>query len=177
MTCSLSNRQSKFIVIGKIEKAHGISGHVKVKPITDYPPRFKFLSTVKIETPTGEMQKLDIASASVRDRSVILKFDGIVTRDQAEALRGSFIYIPKEEALPLDKGSFYHFEIVGFEVKTQQGVRFGNVEEVLDLPANAVLVVKNGEREFLIPVIKDVVKKIDKESCEIIIDPIEGLLD
>ena len=168
---------SDFVAIGVIEKAHGIKGDVKVKPITDYPPRFESLNKVIIERLHGEIEELEISKVLVREKVIYLGLKGIDTRDDAQALRGAFINIKKEEVLPLEEGRFYHFEILGFEVKKTSGEILGNLEEVMDLPANAVLVVKNESREYLIPVIQEVVKKIDMERGEVIIEPMEGLLE
>lgn len=170
-------RLPDFVAIGIIEKAHGIKGDVKVKPVTDNPPRFKSLSTVNVEPPAGEMKELEVSKVLVRGNVVYLNFKGIDTRDKAQALRGAFINVKKEDVLPLEEGRFYHFEILGFEVKTTSGEFLGKVEEVMDLPANAVLVVKNQNREYLIPVIQDVVKKMDMENGEIVIKTMEGLLE
>lgn len=170
-------RLPDFVAIGRIDKAHGVKGDVRVKPITDYPPRFKNLNRVIVEPLSGEMEELEISSVSVRENIVYLHFKGINSREQAQIFRGALINIKREEVLPLKEGEFYHFEIVGFVVKTVSGQILGNVHEVLDMPANAVLVVKNDVREHLIPVIRDVIKKIDKENGEIIVEPIEGLLE
>ena len=170
-------RLPDFVAIGIIEKAHGIKGDVKVRPVTDYPPRFKSLNKVIVERPAGEIEEFEISKILVRENVVYLNFKGIDTRDEAQSLRGAFINIKKEDILPLEDGRFYHFEILGFVVKTISGEVLGNVEEVLDLPANAVLVVKRENREYLIPVIQNVVKKMDMEREEIIIEPMEGLLE
>ncbi len=166
-----------FVTIGVIEKAHGIKGNVKVKPNTDYPPRFESLKTVIVERPDREMEELEVSKVLVRDDVIYLGLKGIDTRDAAQALRGAFINIKKEDVLPLEEGRFYHFEILGFEVKKTSGELLGKIEEVMDLPANAVLVVKDENREYLIPAIQDVVKKIDMERGEIMIEPMDGLLE
>ena len=170
-------RLSDFVAIGVVEKAHGVKGDVKVRPVTDYPPRFKSLHKVIVEAPAGEVEELEISKVLVCGNVVYLNFKGIDTRDKAQALRGALINVKKEDVLPLEEGRFYHFEILGFEVKTTSGEFLGNVEEVMDLPANAVLVVKNKNREYLIPVIQDVVKKMDMGNGEIIIESMEGLLE
>lgn len=170
-------RTPDFVTIGRIVKAHGIKGAVKVKPITDYPPRFKKLKTVFLELSGGEIEKHDISEVLVRENVIYLHFKGIESRENANALSGALINIKGEDVLPLQEDEFYHFEVIGFVVKTESGQVIGEVHEVLDMPANAVLVVRDAMQEHLIPVIKDVIKKIDKPGGEIIIEPMEGLLD
>ena len=166
-----------FVAIGIVEKAHGIKGKVRVKPITDYPPRFKLLESVIIENRSGESRRLAVSEISVGDRVVYLRLESIETREEAEQLRGTYLGIRRDEVLTLEDDRFYHFEIIGFNVITVSGREIGYVEEVMDLTANAVLVVRNVGCESLIPVIKDVIKEIDKDNRKILIDPINGLID
>ncbi|MFQ5769999.1 MAG: ribosome maturation factor RimM [bacterium] len=173
----MRKQQPEFIVVGLIEKPHGVQGEVKVRPLTDYPQRFKQLNSVLIEPRQGEIKEIEISKVSIRGNFVYLTFKGIDTREKAKALQDTYINIKRENILPLEKGRFYHFEVIGFAVKTTAGKNVGYVEGVMDLPANAVFVVKNKRQEFLIPVIKDVVQVIDKEAREIIIHPLAGLLD
>lgn len=170
-------RVPDFVTIGRIVKAHGIKGAVKVKPVTDYPPRFKKLKTVFLEFPGGEMGKQEISAVLVRENIIYLQFKEIESREKANALRGALINIKGEDVLPLPENEFYHFEVIGFVVKTDAGQIIGEVHEVLDMPANAVLVVRDAAHEHLIPVIREVIERIDKLSGEIIIKPMEGLLE
>ena len=156
----MRKQQTEFIVIGLIEKPHGVQGEVKVRPLTDFPPRFKQLTSVLIEPRQGEIKEIGISKVSIRGKFVYLTFKGINTREKAKALQGAYVNIKRENILPVEKGRFYHFEVIGFAVKTTAGKNVGYVEEVMDLPSNAVFVVKNKRQEFLIPVIKDAVKDI-----------------
>ncbi len=166
-----------FIAVGYVEKAHGVKGELKVRPMTDQPSRFGILDSVQIETRDGQTSTHDIEVVQVRSGSVILKLAGVDSRDAAAALRGAYINIPREEALPLDEGEFYYFEVIGFEVLTLEGQRLGIIEEVMDLPANAVLRVVEGGKEYLIPVIPEVIDTVDRDGERIVINPIAGLLD
>jgi 16S rRNA processing protein RimM len=165
------------VIIGQIVRPRGVKGEVNVKPLTDFPPRFKQLETVFLELPQGEIRELKMTKASVRGNFVCLNFAGIDTREQAAALNGAYLKIRRAEVLPLAEGSFYQFELIGLEVKTSTGEKVGVVDEVLEFPANSVLVVKAEAKSFLIPVIRNVIKEVKKDAGEIIINVIDGLLD
>ena len=167
----------EFIVIGQIIRPHGVRGELKVKPLTDYPARFQELDIVRIEFPDGKSQEYKINRVAMHNNLLNLALEGVNTRDQAEALRLAYVIITRDELLPLESGQFYHFELIGCFVRTMDGRELGQVKEIMTLTANDVLVVKSSESEFLIPMIKDVIKNIDTESAEIVIEPIEGLLD
>ncbi len=166
-----------YIIVGEVVRAHGVRGGVKVKPISDFPHRFSQLKKVVVEMPRGPTTELEIVSAAVRKNFVFLTLSGIDSREKAQALQGGFLKIPSAQAAPLADDEFYHFEVIGFEVQTTAAQSLGLVEEVLALPANDVLVVQANEREYLIPVIKDVIKKIDRPARRITIEAIAGLLD
>lgn len=166
-----------FVAVGYVEKAHGIKGELKIQPLTDHPSRFGVLRSVQVEMRDGQTRVHEIEGAQVRSRCVILKLAGVDSRDAAAALRGAYINIPREDVLPLEDGDFYYFEVIGFEVATVEGQRLGIIEEVMDLPANAVLKVNEGDKEYLIPVIPEVIDTVDREGERIIINPISGLLD
>ena len=179
MTCGSSVRKElpEYVIVGFVERPFGITGEMKVKPITDFPERFNKLKTVFVELKGGSCEKFRITKATLREHSVYLILKGIDTREQAQKLRGGLLKIPLDQVVPLAADEFYHFEIIGFEVSNTSGQHLGVVEEVMALPANDVLVVKNGDRDHLIPMIADVIKKIDRESQQIIIEVIDGLLD
>ena len=169
--------QPDFIVIGQIVRSHGVHGELKVNPLTDCPARFNELRSITVEFPDDTRGELDVSRASVRNNAVYLQLKGVESREQADALRGLYIVIKAEQLLPLAEGSFYHFELLGAMVKTTSGKQLGRVDEVMELTANDVLVVRNRDNEYLIPMIKDVIMQIDTKTAEIVIEPIDGLLD
>jgi len=167
----------EYIVIGVVERAYGVRGEIKVKPITDFPSRFKQLKTIFVEYSSGSGKEFEVSTVVLRGKFVYLVLEGIESREQAQTLQGGRLKIPRQQAMPLAADEFYHFEVVGFEIRTTAGQKLGLVEEVMSFPANDVLLVKNPEREYLIPVIKDVLKKIDRSAAQITIEVIDGLLD
>jgi 16S rRNA processing protein RimM len=84
--------------------------------------------------------------------------------------------LPAEEVC-LEDGEFFYHQIVGLSVVTTEGRALGKVEDILVTGSNDVYVVKGAGKEYLIPAISDVVKKIDLEGKTILIEAMEGLLD
>ena len=169
-------QRPQHVVIGVVQKAHGVKGQIKVRPLTDDPHRFKRLRSVLVESRSGVQKWLGISEVRIDGGTVVLRLDGVENREAAKDLNGAYLSIRYEEILPLEEGAFYHFEVIGFEVHTTTGEYQGDVERVMDLPANDVLVVKNKHREILLPVIKDVIRKVDREKKRIIIEAVDGLL-
>ena len=147
-----------------------------VIPFTDDPSRFSRLPKIIISA--GEnSQEFSVERTREFKQKILLKLKQVESPEEAKKLVGGFIEIEKDELVKLPEGGYFVFDIIGLEVMTTQGKKIGTVKEVVSLPANDIYVVKGKEKEYDIPALKDVVKKIDLEKKEMIIEPIEGLLD
>ncbi|GAC1478899.1 MAG: ribosome maturation factor RimM [Candidatus Dormibacteria bacterium] len=152
--------------IGRVLKAHGVRGGVRVESLTDFPDRF---SPGKQVTVAG--RTLTIARSDESDGSLLLSFVEIRDREEAATLRGSYMTVPLEEARPLPAGHFYHFQLVGLRVVDgRSGRQLGTVAEVLEYPANDVLRVTQDDLERLVPMVSSAVETIDLEAGTITVD-------
>jgi 16S rRNA processing protein RimM len=166
-----------MIAVGRISKSVGIEGELKVVPLTDDHRRFSKLSTVWVGRDEATSERCTISSVRIAGGSVVLKLKEVGSRTDAERRQNSFVFIPEEEASGPAKGSFYIHDIIGMEVSTDQGKALGSVRDVLQLPANDVWVVLRGKKEILIPATKEIIASVNVKKREIVIHPIEGLLD
>jgi 16S rRNA processing protein RimM len=174
---SAINRLPEFVIIGRINRPHGIRGEMKIEPMTDDPNRFNLLKSVFLRRDEDKGISFEIEHIREAGPRILLKMRGISTPEEAARWTGAYIEIPRSECLPLPDGMHYQFEIIGLEVKTRQGLLIGTIEDVIPYPANDVYLVKAGDKEILIPVIADVIDRIDTEEGVVVINPIEGLLD
>lgn len=104
-------------------------------------------------------------------------FAGVTDRNAAAALTGRHLLVRASDLPPLDDGEFYHHEIRGFAVVTTDGRALGTIADVFSTGTNDVFVVRGDTREYLIPVIADVVRTIDRDARCVTIHPMPGLLD
>jgi 16S rRNA processing protein RimM len=155
-----------FMNVGQIGKTHGLKGEVKVFSLTDSLERFKKLKTVYID---GEMRKVE--GCKLQSDKAILKIEGIDSIEQAELYRNKFLMVSREEAIPLEEGSYYVADLIDCSVLDSDGEELGKVFDVLHTPGNDVYWVK-GNKEVLIPVLKDIVVSIDIVKRVIIIKPV-----
>jgi 16S rRNA processing protein RimM len=159
--------------IGKITKAQGIRGEVRVFPTTDDPSRFELL--VGEEVTIGGGQK-KITSARLQKNVVILKLEGVNDRNAAEALAGATISIPAEKALPLEDGEYYIRDLIGLQAVDESGETLGILTEVLHTGANDVYVIApNDNDSYMIPAIKDVVLDVNLIGKKITLRLQEGM--
>jgi 16S rRNA processing protein RimM len=158
-----------WIEVGRVVRAHGVRGEVRVAPSTDNPDRFIAGSRVFLR-PRGAAAGEDrrpLVVAGIRGDAAfpIVEFAGVVGRDEADRLRGGVLEIPAEELADLDEDEFYAFDLEGLEARTPAGTRLGLVKELLEAPANDVLVLtlESGE-ELLVPFIEQAVTEVKLEQ-------------
>ena len=159
--------------VGLVVVPHGVRGEVKVQATTDSPDRFARLKSVHVGP---DRRPMEVAGARTQGDRVILRLAAVADRDAAEALRGQGLYVRRSEVPPLPEGRYYHDQIIGLRVLTTGGEPLGTVREILETGNNDVYVTSDGSREVLIPAIREVVRRIDLEAGELVVDPIEGLL-
>ncbi len=151
----------------------GIRGEVKVLRLTDFPERFDAGREVMAKQADGNLRPLKITDSREYKDGMVLRFEGIGNRTEAEELRGTQLVIEECELESLSGDSYYLFQLVGLKVFTEDGRELGVVADILQGGANDVYVTDSG---ILIPAIRDVVKKVDLECGRITIWPMPGLL-
>jgi len=166
-----------MVTIGRILAAHGVQGAVKVVSYSDVPGRFEHLKQVIVEGPLA-MQTLTVERARRAAQGYLLSFDTINTPEAAAPLIGSFLLIPEERLAPLSDDRYYEYQLVGMEVRTEDGTYVGTLKEVLTTKSNAVFVVEALEGgEHLIPATKEIVRVVDLDGQRMVIRRVPGLLD
>lgn len=163
-----------YIAIGRVTTVHGIHGEVRVELHTDFPDRF----APDIVIFMGEaLTEFTIDVARPHKQQLLLKLAGIETRNEAELLRGQWIFIPETEAVDLEADTYWVHDIVGLQVQTEDGEELGVVSDVLFTGANEVYVVQapNDGPELLLPAIDEVVQSVDLAAHHIIVRLLPGM--
>ncbi len=161
-----------MLICGKIVNTHGLRGEVKALYYTDAPAFFDTVKTVYF--PDGKC--MELLGYRVNRGAVLLRLRGVDTVEEAKTLVGKEISVKRADLPPLPEGRFYIADILGMTVITDEGRTLGKVVDVFQTGANDVYTVR-GDKEYLIPVIDQVVLSTDLESGQIIIKPLKGLLD
>jgi 16S rRNA processing protein RimM len=163
--------------IGYVAGSHGLHGALRVR--TDDPGSTTLftLRRLFVETADGrrEFKVLDASALSAGNHRVML--EGIGDAEAAEALRGGVVMVAAADLPPLGEGEFYYFQLAGAEVMLTDGRRLGTIVDIMSTGAHDVWVVRDSEREVLVPVISDVVKEMDLAARRVTIQAVPGLLD
>lgn len=164
------SNENVLITVGMISKPHSLNGAVKVHPITDFPERFLDRQEILVEI-RGKLELMKITSASLHNSFLIMQLAGIDSIEKAEQLRGAYLKIPEAQLASLGDNEFYIFQLIDMEVKDIEGNYIGKLVNVIKTGANDVYVIKDqGNKEILIPALKKVVKKIDVDAKEMIVE-------
>jgi len=159
-------------LVGRILGAWGIRGEVTVTVISDNPDRFRPGSKVY-----ANGVEMTVARVRAAGGKVVVAFEGITTRDEAETLNNLELDVPAAALPELGPGRYYHHQILGLRAITTEGREIGAVTDILSTGANDVYVVTDGKREYLIPAIADAIAGIDLAQGLLTVIPILGLLD
>ena len=165
----------QFLQVGVISSTHGIRGEVKVFPTTDDPLRFKKLKKVLLDTGREQLE-LEVQSVKFFKQFVIVKFKGIDNINDIEKYKGKGLFVPREDAVPLDEDEYYIADLIGMEVFTEDG-RFGVVKDVMETGANEVYIVESDDHgEVLIPAIRQCGLDVNVEEKKMLVRLLDGLI-
>ena len=160
-----------YVAVARIVGPWGLHGDLKVETLTDFPQRFAAGARIY----AGGVAYVIERCRWQRGRAV-LKLGGIDSAAAAEALRHRLLEVPESELHPLGEGEYYHFQILGLEVRTTTGEVLGRVEQIISTGSNDVYVVLGPRGEVLIPAVDDVVKSVDPAAGRIEVEVVDGLL-
>lgn len=105
-----------------------------------------------------------------------MQLGGIDSRNAAEELVGKYVSVSKSDLIDLPEKTFFEFDIIGMQVCTEDGRILGTIAEIIPMPANDLWRVE-GEREFLLPAIEQVILRIDQTDRKVVIRLMEGLIE
>lgn len=157
----------EYFNIGQIINTHGVHGELKILPLTDDINRFKSLKHVLID----DIERTILGVKFQKDK-VILKLDGINSMDDAMKYRGKYLKINRKDAVPLEEDTYFISDLVKCGVFDTKGNKIGKIYEVIKTGSNDVYWVK-GEKEVLVPALRDIVREIDINNFKITIRPVE----
>lgn len=167
----------RFLVIGQIKRPHGVRGEVRADIHTELPERFSWLKQVYLSADPDDTHPkiVGVEATRLHQGQVLLKLDTIDARDEAEMLRGHWLLVPEAEAIPLEEGEYYLYQLIGLAVYTDEDEHLGELVEVIETGANNVFVVRGAERETLIPDTPEVVQDIDFDRGRVTVQLLPGL--
>jgi len=187
------------LVVGRITRPHGVRGEVSVEVRTDEPDR-RFAVGSMLATDPAEAGPLTVASARWNTGRLLIGFDGITDRDQAESLRGIWLTLDSAQAVSSeDPDEFHDHELIGLTVVTVSGEPVGRVTDVRHFGQELLVIEPAGRAGakpatagpmgparpgqpaqpdgLLVPFVAAIVPEVDVAAGRLVIDPPPGLLE
>lgn len=162
------------VCVGAIAGAFGVSGEARIKSfcaegeaIASYGPLFS----------EDGARKFSLRITRAVKEGYAARLTGVATREEAEALKGTRLYAPRDRLPSLPDDEFYHADLVGLTVQDTGGATIGRVRAIHDHGAGDLLeVTRAGGTEVLIPFTRAMVPTVDLAQGRIVVDPPEGML-
>ncbi|QPJ63897.1 MAG: 16S rRNA processing protein RimM [Candidatus Nitrohelix vancouverensis] len=169
----------QWVAVGALTKTHGLKGEIKFHPFVSDPQIIDSIHSVRLGREDAEPESRVYQVDSLRGHfpKLILKFSDVSSIEDVQAFSGRTVYVQEADFSPLPEGEYYWFEIEGIEVFDEEGNFFGRVEEIIETGAADVYVVRDGEREFMLPMTDSIVKEVDLEQRRLIFHRLEGLIE
>ena len=163
--------------LGYVAKLHGFKGEVSLfLDVTD-PSDYENLQSVFVDI-NGQLTPFFIESFKLKNRPfAAVKFEGVNSENDARVILRKDLYLPVSFLKELSDTNFYDHEVAGFTVVDEKYGKVGILESIIDLSNNPLIQVMNGEKEVLIPLMKNLVKKVDRSNKELHISAPEGLIE
>lgn len=167
--------------VGRLTKAHGLKGALKVELYTDEPEhRFTPGSTFTLQVPAGSKWRgktLELIELRWYNSQPVAFFVGISDRSEAETLVKAILWVEQDPTeLPVEDDAWYDHQLVGLAVH-RDGVAVGTVARVDHFPAQDLLIVKTGDGEVMVPFVKAIVPTVDIAAGIVTVTPPTGLFE
>ena len=160
--------------IAKISSLYGLHGAVKLTPLSRYFEDYINYKHFMMGSSRSDLKEIILDEIMGFGKKRTFKFNGFNSVNDAKNIKGKILYkkVSKDEKINLISE-----DILGWDVIDSFGEKVGTLINVMWLPNNDVYIIKSGGKEYLIPVIEEIIKKVDYDKKEIIINPIDGLID
>jgi 16S rRNA processing protein RimM len=172
-----TDHDERLVVLGRVVNRHGIRGEVRLLPHNPQSSTLLNLPVLLLLHPDGRHERRRVLGARPHKHFVLLQLEGVTTANDADALRGCDVALPRADLPPAGAAAVYHVDLIGCAVRTTAGEPLGTVDEVMSTASTDICVVRGAGREHLIPLVADVIAALDPVARSIVVHPLPGLLD
>ena len=162
------------VCLGAIAGAFGVKGEVRLKSFTAEPDDVAAYGA--LETEDGK-KSFEIPLTGQTKNGLTARLSGIATKEQADDLRGTRLYVDRPRLPEPDEDEFYHADLIGLDAYDTGGTHLGTVKAVHNHGATDLLELRlpNSSATVLLPFTLEAVPTVDLASGRIVADPPEGL--
>jgi len=178
---SSAKRPESGLRVGRLLKAHGLKGAIKLELYTDDPAlRFVAGSVYTLQVPEESPwmgKTVTLKELKWYNDQAVVFLEGIDDRDAAESLVKAILWVDEDhDSRPVEEDAWYDYQLIGLTVR-RNGLAVGTISRVDHFPSQDLLIVDTGDSEVLVPFVKAIVTGVDIESGTMDIDPPIGLFE
>ena len=159
------------VIVARVIGPHGRDGGLNVQLLSDLPGRFDPGSMLQIDQRPYHIS----ASRQTGPDTALLWLEGIASRNQATPLAGKYLSANPVSDAVLEEGEYFHYQLIGMRVRTEEGEELGEIQEILETGSNDVYIIRDGSRELLIPATTQVVLDVDVAGNAMLVRLPDGL--
>lgn len=167
--------------VGRLTKAHGLKGAIKVEMYTDDPAR-RFIpgAVFTLQVPTSSAwhgKTLELVELKWYNSHPVAFFKDVPDRSAAETLIKAILWVDHDDAeVPDEEDAWFDHQLVGLRV-LRDGTEVGTVSQIDHFPAQDLLTVATPDGNVLVPFVKAIVTAVDVEAGTLTVDPPLGLFE
>ncbi len=163
--------------LGKIVKKYSFKGEILLKLDTDEPELYQDVDAIFIEV-RNRLIPFFVEQSQLHKSSLLrLKLEEVNNEEDADYIMKSEVYLPLSALPKLEGNKFYFHEVIGFNIIDEAFGLVGEIVGVNDTTSQALFEVKRDEKELLIPMHDEIIKKVDRTDKKIYIKAPEGLIE
>ena len=159
------------VIVARVIRPHGRDGGLNVQLLSDLPGRFDPGSVLQIDQRPYPIS----ASRQTGPDTALLWLEGIVSRNQAVPLAGKYLTATPDTKAVLEEGEYFHYQLIGMRVRTEEGEELGEIQEILETGSNDVYIISADGKELLIPATAQVVLDVDVAANSMVVRLPDGL--
>lgn len=166
----------QWVPLGEIVATHGLEGWLRFRPLN---PKSETLGpglVVQLRKSRQQWRR-EIGASKAHKHHFLIKLREVEHIDAAQQYVGATLLVEDSSLHALAPGQYYHYQIVGFAVFDQDGRAIGTIAATLSTPGGEIYAVRNGDKEYLIPAVREIIEKVDFDEKKVTINPPDGLLD
>lgn len=161
--------------LGRVTKPWGVKGQMALFLDVDVPEDYAGLDSAFVEV-KGQLVPYFFQVDQLNGNRAIVTFEDL-TPEQAQALAGHDLYLPLDSLPKLEGNKFYYHEVVGFRVVDSVHGDIGVLQQVIEYPAQPLFQIDKNGTEILVPLIDQVIDKVDRKLKTIYITAPNGLIE
>ncbi|WP_281542157.1 ribosome maturation factor RimM [Maribacter aestuarii] len=170
-------RKEDCFYLGKIVSKYSFKGEVLVKLDTDDPEVYENMESVFVSLGNNLVPFFIDRCRLHKSNLLRIDFEEVKTESDADRIMGSSLYLPLNMLPTLSGNKFYFHEVIGFTVMDEVHGDIGIIQSVNDSTAQALFEVLKGDKQLLIPINDEIIRKVDRETKIVHVATPPGLVE